>query len=175
MEETQTRSETIKEMNNTTETNLPAVVASLEMLTMKDVSNEVLNRRCSLRPRKRPCSEKKIHNNRKEMEEVETRGIKEIYTSRSVKRKLNSLETIYEEKDDANEGIIYMSAKRYKRMIQFQEKPTDSKIKKRRAKIKRVFGSKISFRRKCTSMQVLLEKLNGIRAEASSKIENETK
>lgn len=173
MEETRAKSEITMEMNNTNDTNLPAVLAGLEMLTMKDVSNDVLNRRCSLRPRKRPCSEKRVHNNRKEMQEVGARDIKEIYTSRSVKRKLNSLETIYEEKDDANEGIIYMSAKRYKRMIQFQEKPTDSKIKKRRAKIKRVFGSKISFKKR-TSMQVLLEKLNGIKSESAPKIEKQS-
>ena len=126
--------------------------------------------RCSLRPSKRTCSET-LDNSKKKAHTEET-DRKEYYLNKNLKRKLNNLETIYEEKDDPSECITYMSVKRYKRMIQFQEEPTDSKLKKRRAKIKKVFGSKISFKRKCASMQMLLDKLNGIKAESPTKIEN---
>lgn len=65
--------------------------------------------------------------------------------------------------------------KRYRRMIEFKQKPSDSKIRKRRAKIKKVFGSKSNFKRKQASMQMLLDKLNDIRAESPVKINNEVK
>lgn len=178
-----TQSATIIETHDTIDTNLPAVVAGLEMLTvttnlpssenkrickkriLKDESNEILNRRCSLRPRKRTYTEVE-GNNTKNKVQTEEIDCKEYYLNKNLKRKLNNLETIYEEKDGTNECITYMSVKRYKRMIQFQEKPTDQKLKKRRAKIKRVFGSKINFKRKCASMQMLLDKLSGIIGES---------
>ncbi|KAK1133647.1 hypothetical protein K0M31_011440 [Melipona bicolor] len=177
-----------KEAHDLMDTNLPAVTASLEMLTMNtnlpssekrvlrkriesNESNENLNRRCSLRPSKRTCSEMQ-DNNRKNKARTEGIDCKEYYLNKNLKRRLNNLETIYEEKDDPSECITYMGVKRYKRMIQFQEEPTDSKLKKRRAKIKKVFGSKISFKRKRASMQMLLDKLNGIKAESPTKVEN---
>ncbi|KOC63836.1 hypothetical protein WH47_01166, partial [Habropoda laboriosa] len=173
------------------DTSLPAVTASLEMLTVntnlpvpekrrvlrrlvKDDSNENLNRRCSLRPRKRTCTEMENDSTRRKGKEVEVKG-QEYYLNRNLKRKLNTLETIYEEKEDINECTTYMSAKRYKRMIQFQENPSDSKLKKRRARIKKVYGSKINFKRRCASMQTLLDKLSGIRAESPTKIDSEVK
>lgn len=112
-------------------------------------------------------------NNTKNKVQTEEIDCKEYYLNKNLKRKLNNLETIYEEKDGTNECITYMSVKRYKRMIQFQEKPTDQKLKKRRAKIKRVFGSKINFKRKCASMQMLLDKLSGIIGESPTKIDND--
>ncbi|CAD1472366.1 unnamed protein product, partial [Heterotrigona itama] len=177
-----------KEAHDLIDTNLPAVTASLEMLTMntnlpssekkilrkrilKKESNENLNRRCSLRPSKRTCSEMQ-GNSKKNKAHTEEIDCKEYYLNKNLKRRLNNLETIYEEKDDPSECITYMSVKRYKRMIQFQKEPTDSKLKKRRAKIKKVFGSKINFKRKRASMQMLLDKLNGIKAESPTKIEN---
>ncbi|KOX71362.1 hypothetical protein WN51_01635 [Melipona quadrifasciata] len=168
-----------KEAHDLTDTNLPAVTASLEMLTMNtnlpssekrvlrkriesNESNENLNRRCS----------EMQDNNKKNKARTEGIDCKEYYLNKNLKRRLNNLETIYEEKDDPSECITYMGVKRYKRMIQFQEEPTDSKLKKRRAKIKKVFGSKISFKRKRASMQMLLDKLNGIKAESPTKVEN---
>ena len=181
----ETQAETTEVTYDIADTNLPAIMASLEMLTVntssssnhgtvfrKNVaatdSNESLNRRCSLRPRKRTCTQMD-YNNRKE------KGTKEYYLHGSLKRKLNTLETIFEEKDDANESTLYMGVKRYRRMIEFKQKPSDSKIKKRRARIKKVFGSKSNFKRKQASMQMLLDKLNDIRAESPAKINNEVK
>nr|XP_050859189.1 uncharacterized protein LOC127067851 isoform X1 [Vespula vulgaris] len=163
--------------------NMPAVTASLEMLTVntnlhsisenkknlrkripKAVPAELLNRRCSRRPKKRNC---------KEMESNE--DIKDYYLDKSFKKKVNNLETIFEETANANENSIYMSVKRYKRMIQFQQQPNDSKLQKRRTKIKKMFGSKINFRRKHGSMQALLNKLNYIRSNSPVNSENKTK
>lgn len=163
--------------------NMPAVTASLEMLTVntnlqssqetkrmlrkripKLVSTEFLNRRCSLRPKKRTC---------KEMESDE--DIKDYYLDKTLKKKANTLETIFEETVNANENSTYMSAKRYKRIIQFQQRPTDSKLKKRRTKIKKVFGSKINLKRKHGSMQILLDKLNHIRSSSPINSESEIK
>lgn len=170
--------------NQTTEdVNMPAVTAGLEKLTVntnlnsspenkrclrkrvpKIVPTEFLNRRCSLRPKKRTC---------KEMENDD--DIKDYYLDKTLKKEANNLETIFEESANANENSSYMSAKRYKRMIQFEQNPTDSKLKKRRTKIKKVFGSKVTFRRKRGSMQVLLDKLNHIRSNSPINSENEIK
>lgn len=101
--------------------------------------------------------------------------IEDYYLNKNLKKKLNNLETIYEEKDDISESSVYMSVKRYKRMIQFNAKPSDSKIKKRKAKVKKVFGSKINLKRKYASMEMLLEKLNSARTDSPAKVEKEVK
>ncbi|XP_076654376.1 uncharacterized protein LOC143359905 [Halictus rubicundus] len=187
MDETQL--DLIQEKHDTADVNLPAVTASLEMLTVDtnlphtgrkkalrrkafcinptQTLSESLNRRCSLRPRKRTSAEMEKQNKTQEGEV----DVKNYYLNKSLKRKLNTLETIYEEKDDGNENSKFMSVKRYKRMIQFQDKPSDYKLKKRRAKMKNL----ISFKRRCASMQMLLDKLNSITAESPAKINSETK
>lgn len=100
--------------------------------------------------------------------------IKEYYLDKTVKKHTNSLETIFEEKEDSGQSTNCMSIKRFKRMIQFTSEPTDSKIKKRREKIRKVFGSKINYKkRRNVSMQALLDKLNGLQNDIS--INNETK
>ncbi|XP_024890908.1 uncharacterized protein LOC112466817 [Temnothorax curvispinosus] len=162
-------------------TNVPVITADLEMLTIdtnppptetkrvlrkrmpKPVSTEILNRRCSLRPKKRRISEV----------EAQEETIKEYYLDRNLNKKSNNLETIYEENDNASDDTaIRMSAKRFKRMLMFS--PTASKLKKRRAKIQRVFGSKIRYTRR-GSMQALVDKLNTIRESSPMKIDNELK
>lgn len=72
--------------------------------------------------------------------DMEEENIKEYYLDKKINKKIN-LETIYEESDNADDDIgMRMSAKRFKRMLLFSQ--TASKVKKRRAKIKKVFGSK---------------------------------
>ncbi|XP_077263861.1 uncharacterized protein LOC143898340 isoform X2 [Temnothorax americanus] len=158
-------------------TNVPVITADLEMLTIdtnppptetkrvlrkrmpKPVSTEILNRR----PKKRRISEV----------EAQEETIKEYYLDRNISKKSNNLETIYEENDTASDDTaIRMSAKRFKRMLMFS--PTASKLKKRRAKIQRVFGSKIRYTRR-GSMQALVDKLNTIRESSPMKIDNELK
>lgn len=186
----ETHSETTKLDHETADTSLPAVTASLEMLTvnanltppkkraiLRRLSrvdpNESLNRRCSLRPRKRTWPEMESSDKKKSTEKEG--DIEDYYLNKNLKKKLNNLETIYEEKDDISESSVYMSVKRYKRMIQFNAKPSDSKIKKRKAKVKKVFGSKINLKRKYASMEMLLEKLNSARTDSPAKVEKEVK
>lgn len=54
---------------------------------------------------------------------------------------------------------------------------TTSKLKKRRAKIQRVFGSKIRFKKykKYDSMQTLEDKLNALKESSPTKIDRELK
>ena len=188
-----TESEATSVKNDVADTSLPAVMASLEMLTVNtnftpfehkkvkrrrmssNVANEILNRRCSLRPRKRTCSEMETDSNTKAQGLEREANVKEYYLNKNLKKRLNNLETIYEEKDEASDSAMYMSVKKYKRMIQFDAKPSDTKIKKRRRRIKKVFGSKINFKRRCASMLLLVDKLNSIRAESPTKMENEVK
>lgn len=119
--------------------------------------------RFSRTPRKRRISER----------EAEEETIKEYYLDKSINKKSNNLETIYEENDSAGDDTaIRMSAKRFKRMLMFS--PTASKLKKRRAKIQKVFGSKITYKR-CGSMQALVDKLNTIRENSPMKIDSELK
>jgi len=162
------------------ESNLPDVVASLEMLTVTSASQsspsttgkrvlrkrirkadppETGNRRCSLRPKKRPANA---------MDSDE--DVKEYYLDRNVRRKPINLETIWEEVEDKADGAtLAISSRRFKRLIQFQTTATDAKIRKRRAKIKKVFGTKTSMKRGYTSMQTLINKLNKISSNSPSK------
>lgn len=110
-------------------------------------------KRCSLRPKKRTLNQSNLEEN-----------IKEYYLDKNIKRKPNSLETIYEENDDTSDNSKYMSTKRFKRMLLFKAEPTVSKLKKRRAKIQKVFGSKIikNHNKRRVSMQSILNKLDNI-------------
>ncbi|XP_014224935.1 protein tantalus [Trichogramma pretiosum] len=173
--------------NKQEEVNMPEVVAGLKMLAVDLPDGEsppqqnqrrssrkrkpvdhldmsALNRRCNTRPRKRTFSE---------MESEEQ--IKEYYLDKTVKKHTNSLETIFEEKEDSNQTTNCMSAKRFKRMIQFNSQPTESKLKKRRDKIKKIFGSKIGFKKKKVSMQSLLDKLNSLQSDVPLNAQKERK
>ncbi|XP_043502346.1 uncharacterized protein LOC122524261 [Polistes fuscatus] len=186
---------TLKPEQTKDDINMPAVTAKLEMLTVNtnntnntnNITNaesisqtrsrkilrkrvpkigysDFSNRRCSLRPKKRSLEDMESDEN-----------IMEYYLDKNPKYKVNNLETIFEETGNANENFSYMSAKKYKRMIKFQPQPTDTKLKKRKTKVKRVFGSKISYRRKRGSIDVLLDKLNYIRCNSPTNSGSETK
>ncbi|XP_070159954.1 uncharacterized protein [Polyergus mexicanus] len=150
MDEGQTDN-TISKVDCSNNTALPVVTADLAKLSIdinssptestkrilrkrmpkSTAKTDVLNRRCSLKPKKRKVSEM----------DIEEENIKEYYLDKKINKKIN-LETIYEESDNAGDDIgMRMSAKRFKRMLLFSQ--TASKAKKRRAKVKKVFGSKI--------------------------------
>lgn len=87
--------------------------------------------RCSLKPTKRRVSEM----------DIEEENIKDYYLDKKINKKIN-LETIYEESDNASDDTgVHMSVKSFKRTLLFSQ--TISKVKKRRAKIKKIFGSKM--------------------------------
>ncbi|XP_076627435.1 uncharacterized protein LOC143344831 [Colletes latitarsis] len=168
------QSDTKKVTQDVADNSLPAVVASLEMLTVnsnlattknkrlikRDVSiadlTESLNRRCSLKPRKRTSTEiikwKPLHT--VDYSYLEKCCDEYYYPERSLKKKANNLETIHEEKDNISESSTHMSVKRYKRAIQFQETPHG---------------------RKYASIEMLVNKLNSAGTESSAVIDSETK
>lgn len=117
--------------------------------------------RCSLRPKKKILNGSNLEEN-----------IKEYYLDKNIKRKPNNLETIYEENDDTNDNPKYMSTKRFKRMLLFTE-PTASKLRKRRAKIQKIFGSKVTkgYNKRRISMQSILDKLDGIRTNSPAEVD----
>lgn len=101
-------------------------------------------------------------------------NIEEYYLDKRVKRRSNNLETIYEEGDSANDdAAIRMSVKRFKRMLLFSS--TNSKLKKRRAKIQKAFGSNCKIRlKRCNSLseKALIDKLDAI---SPMKVDSELK
>lgn len=108
-----------------------------------------------------------------EAQEETKEEIKEYYLDKKINKKSNNLETIYEENgSESDDAAIRMSAKRFKRMLMFSS--TASKQKKRRAKMQKVFGSKIRYKRS-GSMQALVDKLNTIRESSPMKIDSEIK
>ncbi|XP_039312135.1 protein tantalus isoform X2 [Solenopsis invicta] len=169
--------QTENSIGNSSISNVPMITANLEMLTIETNSlptetKRILRKRISkpsdvrivrLRSKKRKISEV-------EPSEDDTKDIKKYYLDKKINKKSNNLETIYEERDNlSDDAATCMSAKRFKRMLQFS--PTASKLKKRREKIQRVFGSKIRYK-KC-SMQALVDKLNTIRESSPMKLDNE--
>lgn len=101
-------------------------------------------------------------------------NIKEYYLDKKIKKKPNNLETIYEENDDTSDNSKYMSSKRFRRLLLFKPEPTASKLKKRRAKIQKVFGSgKVikTYKKGSVSMQSILDKLDGIKTNSSAKMD----
>ncbi|XP_020293022.1 uncharacterized protein LOC109859310 [Pseudomyrmex gracilis] len=160
---------------------IPAMTANLETLTIetnslptdskrllrkrkpRELSITIRNRRCSLKPKQRMSS--------KTDEEI----IKDYYLDKNIKRKANALETIYEESDNIDDdNLINMSTKRFKRMLMFPREVTASKLKKRHARVRKVFGSKIKYKR-CGNMQTLVDKLSTIRENSPMKIDSELK
>lgn len=97
--------------------------------------------------------------------------IREYYLDKNLKLSPKKLETILEERKGNGESSIYIGAKKFKRMLEFQ--PTAAKLRRRRAKVKKVFGSHIS-RGKYT-MQTLLDKLNSMQPESSPEFDTEEK
>lgn len=151
---------------------IPEVVAELEMLTFTTTIQEtkrVLRRRIRPACEKRRVKLKPVKRTFSEMENED--DARRLYLNKSVKESPHTLETIYEEDEhiaiDANEQP-QMSTKRFKRMINFQRKPNDSnKQKKRRLKIKKVFGSKLSKPRRM-ELKDVLKRLESIHHSNSS-------
>ncbi|XP_043253962.1 uncharacterized protein LOC122398301 isoform X2 [Colletes gigas] len=158
------QSDTKKMTQAVVDNTVPAALATLEVykiasyLTAKnkikrDISiselTESLKRRCSLKPRKRLCTETIKWN---PVHKVE---FPKKYPKKSFKsfRKRANLETIHEEKDSISENFTHMSVKRYS-TIQFQDTPSG---------------------RKSPSIEMMINKLNIAGTESSAVIDSETK
>ncbi|XP_063972114.1 uncharacterized protein LOC135159961 [Diachasmimorpha longicaudata] len=156
--------------------NLPDVVASMESLTVDTgvsgqqarytmrkripkmtQTTESLNRRCSIKPKKRSYSTM----------ESDTQ-IREYYLDKTWKKNQNTLETIYEEIDGMSDNSTVIKGRKLRRLIKFDpmtQKPNEAKLRKRRAKIKRAFGSKIRTKPNSMDMNAFIKKLNEIKMQ----------
>lgn len=109
------------------------------------------NRRVSMKPRKRIITEN-----------ANPKQIEALYLNKTVKTVSQTLETIYEEpRTDNNPSSSLMGGRKVKRLLTFQlgNQYTKEKIKKRRAKIKKLLGNKSFLNRKKMPMQVFLKNI----------------
>ncbi|KAG7307520.1 hypothetical protein JYU34_007725 [Plutella xylostella] len=117
-------------------------------------STKPSNRRVSMKPRKRIMTEN-----------ANSKQIEALYLNKTVKTVSQTLETIYEEpKTDASTSsspATLIGGRKVKRLLTFQlgNYYTKEKIKKRRAKIKKLLGNKSFLNRKKIPMQVFLKNI----------------
>ncbi|CAB3255310.1 unnamed protein product [Arctia plantaginis] len=144
----------IDESNTETEENKSQVpeLTSRVLRKRKSIMPETSkssNRRVSMKPSKRIMSEN-----------ASSKQIEALYLNKKVKSSSQTLETIYEEpKSQSNESEILIGGRKVKRLLTFQlgNQYTKEKIKKRRAKIKKMLGNKSFLNRKKIPMQVFLK------------------
>ncbi|XP_047988714.1 uncharacterized protein LOC125228259 [Leguminivora glycinivorella] len=112
------------------------------------------NRRVSMRPRKHHIM----------TENANPKQIEALYLNKKVKTLSQTLETIYEDPKPNNETETLIGGRKVKRLLTFQlgNQYTKDKIKKRRAKIKKLLGSRAFLNRKKIPMKVFLETINSL-------------
>lgn len=107
------------------------------------------NRRVSMKPRKHTITEN-----------ANSKQIEALYLNKKIKTISQTLETIYEEpKPNSPDTNNYIGGRKIKRLLTFQigNQYTKEKIKKRRAKIKKLLGNKSFLNRKKIPMNVFLK------------------
>ncbi|CAK1581675.1 unnamed protein product [Parnassius mnemosyne] len=128
-------------------------------------TSKLSNRRVSMKPRK--------HNK----EDANPKQIEALYLNKKVKSLSQTLETIYEEPKANNSGTeMNLGGKKVKRLLTFQlgSHYTKDKIKKRRAKIKKLLGNKSFLNRKKIPMQVFLKTIECLDLDEVVHIESKT-
>ncbi|XP_050345293.1 uncharacterized protein LOC126770148 [Nymphalis io] len=123
------------------------------------------NRRVSMKPRKHNITEN-----------ANSKQIEALYLNKKIKSLTQTLETIYEEpKPSTTESETYIGGRKIKRLLTFQigSQYTKEKIKKRRAKIKKLLGNKTFVNRKKIPMNVFLKTIECL--ELDEVIHSETK
>lgn len=105
------------------------------------------NRRVSMKPRKRILTEN-----------ANPKQIEALYLNKKVNTTSQTLETIFEEPKTNNTTETFIGGRKVKRLLTFQlgNQYTKEKIKKRRAKIKKMLGNRSYLNRKKIPMQVFL-------------------
>lgn len=127
------------------------------------VENKSSNRRVNMKPRKRLLSEC-----------ANPKQIEALYLNKTAKTSSQTLETIYEEaKTENNESVTLIGGRKVKRLLTFQlgNQYTKEKIKKRRAKIKKLLGTKYLNRKKIP-MPVFLKTIECLELDESVQPEN---
>ncbi|CAG4988594.1 unnamed protein product [Parnassius apollo] len=129
-------------------------------------TSKLSNRRVSMRPRKHTIKE-----------DANPKQIEALYLNKKVKSLSQTLETIYEEPKSNNSGTeMNLSGRKVKRLLTFQlgSHYTKDKIKKRRAKIKKLLGNKSFLNRKKIPMQVFLKTIECLDLDEVVHIESKT-
>ncbi|KRT86053.1 hypothetical protein AMK59_2685, partial [Oryctes borbonicus] len=163
------RSEQLMELN----TNMASLELNEE--TNNAQSTEVSNPKQSLRRSSRikkkinlPAVKTDIRNTNPSRNSNKT-SIEQYYLSKEVKRLPSTLETIFEEPKSSNNVVQYMSIKKFKRILNFDEDNAIShkgkRSKKRIMKAKKVSAAKRINMKKKISMEVLMHKLEAIEGD----------
>lgn len=109
-------------------------------------------------------------------ENANPKQIEALYLNKKVKTVSQTLETIYEEpKTDNNSTETLIGGRKVKRLLTFQlgNQYTKEKIKKRRAKIKKLLGNKSFLNRKKISMEDFLKTIET--QDLDDTVQSETK
>lgn len=145
------------------ETAVSTAALTEEKSELPDVTSRVLRKRKSLTPEiSRPSNRRVSMKPRKHIisENANPKQIEALYLNKKVNASSQTLETIYEEpKTDSSSTETLIGGRKVKRLLTFQYQYTKEKIKKRRAKIKKLFGSKSFLNRKKIPMQVFLKNI----------------
>ncbi|XP_041977203.1 uncharacterized protein LOC121731696 [Aricia agestis] len=123
------------------------------------------NRRVSMRPRKHSISDN-----------INSKEIEALYLNKKVKTLSQTLETIYEEPKASSSTDTFVGGRKIKRLLTFQigSHYTKEKIKKRRAKIKKLLGNKSFLNRKKIPMNVFLKTIECLELDEVIHTESKT-
>lgn len=136
---------------------------SVEKVKCEPTNSRVLRKRKSLAPEPTKSSNRRVSMKpRKHIvtENANSKQIEALYLNKKIKTLSQTLETIYEEpKPNSPDTSNYIGGRKIKRLLTFQigSQYTKEKIKKRRAKIKKLLGNKSFVNRKKIPMNVFLK------------------
>lgn len=137
---------------------------SKEHLELPDLTTRTLRKRKSFAPElNKPSNRRVSMKPRKHItmtENANPKQIEALYLNKNVKTMSQTLETIFEEpKTDKSNSQTLIGGRKVKRLLTFQlgNQYTKEKIKKRRAKIKKLLGNKSFLNRKKIPMKVFLD------------------
>ncbi|XP_034839595.1 protein tantalus [Maniola hyperantus] len=154
------------------DTELPHKMAHLDIMELGDSSSQnvvpessvrLLRKRKSLAPEPSKSTNRRVSMKPRKHNLSETANPKQIealYRNKKVKTLTQTLETIYEEpKSSSSDSDPFIGNRKIKRLLTFQvgSHYTKEKIKKRRAKIKKLLGNKSFLNRKKIPMDVFLK------------------
>lgn len=119
-------------------------------------------RRIQIDYQKRP----EMKNLKKKKIDPKDNEIESIYLSKRVKRLPSTLETIFEEPKEGSKNVLFMSTRKFKRVLNFDGilngNKDNMKTRKRRLKAKKLKSSMSFLNRKKLSLEILKEKLGVI-------------
>ncbi|CAH1645938.1 unnamed protein product [Spodoptera littoralis] len=144
---------------------------------VSELPSRILRKRKSITPEASKSSNRRVNmkpSKRIMTENANPKQIEALYLNKKVKSLSQTLETIYEEpKAQNSETEVLIGGRKVKRLLTFQlgNQYTKEKIKKRRAKIKKLLGNKSFLNRKKIPMQVFLKTIECLELDEVVKTE----